>query len=73
MGRSWEGLVINNDESPRLYDEQIAGISFACLWACFNSECWKVLGSQHYSFFLNNVHADDTIIGNSSVNKEVLS
>jgi len=25
------GLVINNDESPRLYDEQIAGIPFACL------------------------------------------
>lgn len=25
------GLVINNDECPRLYDEQIAGIPFACL------------------------------------------
>ncbi len=25
------GLVINNDQSPRLYDEQIAGIPFACL------------------------------------------
>jgi predicted AAA+ superfamily ATPase len=25
------GLVINNDERPRLYDEQIAGIPFACL------------------------------------------
>ncbi len=25
------GLVINNDEYPRLYDEQIAGIPFACL------------------------------------------
>jgi len=25
------GLVINNDESPRLYDEQIAGIPLACL------------------------------------------
>jgi hypothetical protein len=25
------GIVINNDESPRLYDEQIAGIPFACL------------------------------------------
>jgi predicted AAA+ superfamily ATPase len=25
------GLVINNDESPRLYDEQIAGVPFACL------------------------------------------
>lgn len=25
------GLVINNDESPRRYDEQIAGIPFACL------------------------------------------
>ncbi|MGB5746213.1 MAG: ATP-binding protein [Desulfobacterales bacterium] len=25
------GLVINNDEGPRLYDEQIAGIPFACL------------------------------------------
>jgi len=25
------GLVINNDESPRLYDEQIAGIPFTCL------------------------------------------
>jgi predicted AAA+ superfamily ATPase len=25
------GLVINNDESPRLYDEKIAGIPFACL------------------------------------------
>ena len=25
------GLVINNDECPRLYDEQIAGIPLACL------------------------------------------
>jgi hypothetical protein len=25
------GLVINNDETPRLYDDQIAGIPFACL------------------------------------------
>jgi uncharacterized protein len=25
------GLVINNDESPRLYNEQIGGIPFACL------------------------------------------
>ena len=25
------GLVINNDEGPRLYNEQIAGIPFACL------------------------------------------
>jgi len=25
------GLVINNDECPRLYDEQLAGIPFACL------------------------------------------
>lgn len=25
------GLVINNDESPRMYNEQIAGIPFACL------------------------------------------
>ncbi len=25
------GLVINNDECPRLYDEQIVGIPFACL------------------------------------------
>jgi predicted AAA+ superfamily ATPase len=31
MGRSWEGLVINNDECPRLYDEKIAGIPVACL------------------------------------------
>jgi len=25
------GIVINNDESPRLYDEKIIGIPFACL------------------------------------------
>lgn len=25
------GLVINNDESPRMYDDKIAGIPFACL------------------------------------------
>jgi len=25
------GLIINNDERARLYDEQIAGIPFACL------------------------------------------
>ncbi|VEN75207.1 conserved hypothetical protein [Candidatus Desulfarcum epimagneticum] len=25
------GLVINNDEIPRLYDEQIGGVPFACL------------------------------------------
>lgn len=25
------GIVINNDESPRLYEEQLVGIPFTCI------------------------------------------